>query len=135
MTEEEMVGWHHCLSGCESEVAQSCPTLCDPMDCSLSGSPAHGILQARVREWIAISFSRGSSQARNRTRSPALQADALLSEFREMVKDRKAWLAGSPRGRKQSDTTEQQLAHGSYSPPLSFPACLASGGGAKHVGR
>ena len=45
----------------ESEVAQSCPTLFDPMDCSLSGSSVHGIFQARVLEWIAISFSRGSS--------------------------------------------------------------------------
>ena len=52
----------------ESEVAQSCPTLCHPMDCSLSGSSAHGIFQARVLEWIAICFSRGSSRARNRTR-------------------------------------------------------------------
>ena len=43
----------------ESEVAQSCPTLCDPMDCSLPGSSLHGILQARVLEWVAISFSRG----------------------------------------------------------------------------
>ena len=50
-----------------SEVAQSCPTLCDPMDCSLPGSPVHGILQAIVMEWIAISFSRGSSQPRDRT--------------------------------------------------------------------
>ena len=50
-----------------SEVAQSCLTLCDPMDCSLSGSSIHGIFQARVLEWIAISFSRGSSQPRNRT--------------------------------------------------------------------
>ena len=45
----------------ESEVAQSCPTLCDPMDCSLPGSSVHGIFQAIVLEWIAISFSRGSS--------------------------------------------------------------------------
>ena len=36
---------------------QSCPTLCDPMDCSLPGSPIHGIFQARVLEWVAISFS------------------------------------------------------------------------------
>ena len=43
----------------ESEVTQSCPTLCDPMDCSLSDSSVHGIFQARVLEWIAISFSRG----------------------------------------------------------------------------
>ena len=40
----------------ESEVAQSCPTLHDPMDCSLPGSSVHGILQARVREWGAIAF-------------------------------------------------------------------------------
>ena len=42
----------------ESEVAQSCPTLSDPMDCSLPGSSVHGILQARVLEWVAIAFSR-----------------------------------------------------------------------------
>ena len=42
----------------ESEVAQSCPTLCDPMDCSLPGSSVHGIFQARVLEWGAIAFSR-----------------------------------------------------------------------------
>ena len=41
----------------ESEVAQSCPTLCDPMDCSLPGSSVHGIFQARVLEWVAIAFS------------------------------------------------------------------------------
>ena len=40
----------------ESEVAQSCPTLSDPMDCSLPGSSAHGIFQARVLEWGAIAF-------------------------------------------------------------------------------
>ena len=51
----------------ESEVAQSCPTLCNPMDCSLPGSSIHGIFQARVLEWGAISFSRGSSQPRDRT--------------------------------------------------------------------
>ena len=51
----------------ESKVAQLCLTLCNPMDCSLPGSPLHGILQARVLEWIAISFSRGSSQLRDRT--------------------------------------------------------------------
>ena len=41
----------------ESEVAQSCLTLSDPMDCSLPGSSVHGIFQARVLEWGAISFS------------------------------------------------------------------------------
>ena len=41
----------------ESEVTQSCPTLIDPMDCSLPGSSVHGIFQARVLEWDAIAFS------------------------------------------------------------------------------
>ena len=49
-------------------VAQSCPTLCDPMDCSPPGSSVHEIFQARILEWVAISFSRGSSQPRDRTR-------------------------------------------------------------------
>ena len=49
-------------------VAQSCSTLCDPMACSLPGSSVHEILQERVLEWIAISFSRGSSLPRDWTR-------------------------------------------------------------------
>ena len=53
-------GLLHCfLPG--SEVSQSCPTLCNPMDCSLPSSSVHGIFQARILEWVAISFSRGSS--------------------------------------------------------------------------
>ena len=48
-------------------VAQSCPTLCDPMDCSLPGSYVHETFQARVLKWVAISFSRGSSRPRGRT--------------------------------------------------------------------
>ena len=51
----------------ESEVAQSYPTLCYPMDCSLPGSTVHGIFQARILEWVAISFSRRSSWPRDRT--------------------------------------------------------------------
>ena len=51
---------HVCL------VTQSCPTLCDPTDCSPLGSPVHGILQARILEWVAIPFCRGSSQPRVR---------------------------------------------------------------------
>ena len=62
--------WTHselCNSLCMCEVAQSCPTLCDPVDCSLPGSSLHGILQARILEWVAMSFSRASSQPRGRT--------------------------------------------------------------------
>ena len=50
-----------------SSVAQSCPTLCNPVDCSLPGSSVHEILQARTLEWVAISFSRGSSLSRDWT--------------------------------------------------------------------
>ena len=48
----------------ERVVIQSCPVLCDPLDCRLPGSSAHGILQASILEWVAISFSGGSSQPR-----------------------------------------------------------------------
>ena len=59
----------YCLSHreSESEVAQLCLTLCYPMDYSLPDSSVHGIFQARVLEWVAISFSRGSSWPRDRT--------------------------------------------------------------------
>ena len=50
-----------------SEVAQSCLTLCDPMDCSQPGSSVYGIFQARILEWVAISFSRGASWPRDWT--------------------------------------------------------------------
>ena len=48
-------------------VTQTCPTLCNPMDCSLLGSSVHGILQAGILEWVAMSSSRGSSQPRDQT--------------------------------------------------------------------
>ena len=48
-------------------VTQLCPTLCDPMDCSPPGSSVHGLLQARILEWLAITFSRRSSQPRDQT--------------------------------------------------------------------
>ena len=61
-------------------VTQSCPTLCDPMDCSPPGPSFHGILQDRILEWVAMPFSRGSSQPRDWTCSK-LQADSLPSEL------------------------------------------------------
>ena len=68
-----------CCGGCL--VTKSCLTLCDPMDCSLPGSSVHGISQARILEFVAISYSRGHSQLRNQThvshKSIALQADSL----------------------------------------------------------
>ena len=65
-----------CVIGC-ALVAQSCLTLCDPMDSP--GFSIHGILQTRILEWVAIPFSSGSSKGIE-PRSPALQADSLPSE-------------------------------------------------------
>ena len=59
--------WEALLDACESEVAQSCPTLCNPMDYSPPGSCVHGILWARILEWVAMLFSRGSSWPRDPT--------------------------------------------------------------------
>ena len=73
----------------ESEVTQSCWTLCDPMDCSLSGCSVHEIFQGRVLEWVAISFSRGS-QPRDRTQASHIVGRcftiwATREHFRESV--------------------------------------------------
>ena len=57
----------HGVKESETLVAQWCPTLCDPMDCSLPGSSVHGILWARILVWVAISFSRRFSLPRDRT--------------------------------------------------------------------
>ena len=89
-------------------VAESCPTLCDPMDCSPPASSVHGILQARILEWVAMPSSRGSSRPRDEPASPALQADSLLSE---------------PRGKQWNERltvmlTSTQRAHPSPSVPL-----------------
>ena len=66
----------------KAEVAQlcPCPTLCNSMGCRLPGSSVHGILQARILEWVAILFSRGSSQPRIEPRSPTLQVGSLPAE-------------------------------------------------------
>ena len=58
------------VKNCESEVAQSCPTLSDPTDCSPPGSSIHGIFQARVLEWGAIAFSVREKQLSSKMRMP-----------------------------------------------------------------
>ena len=64
------------------KVTQSCLTLCNPMDCTV-----HGILQARIPEWVAFPFSRGSSNPGIQPKSPTLQADSLPAELREKPKN------------------------------------------------
>ena len=61
-------------------VTQSCPTLYDPRDCRQLGSSVRGILQSRILEWVATSFSRDLSDPGLEPRSPTLQADFLPSE-------------------------------------------------------
>ena len=56
-----------CSNWTQVKVVQSCPTLCNPVDYNLPGNSVHGILQARILEWVVIPFSRGSSQPRDQT--------------------------------------------------------------------
>ena len=67
-------------------VTQSCPTLWDPLDCSPPGASVHGILHARILEWVAISFSRGSSWPRDQT-----QVSCIASGFCIVWISREAW--------------------------------------------
>ena len=69
----------------ESEVAQSCPCLCYHMDCSLPGPSVHGIFQARVLEWAAISFAKGYSQPRDWTQVSHI-ADFTIWATKEIQK-------------------------------------------------
>ena len=71
----------------ENEVAQSCLTLCNPVNCSLPGSSILGILQARILEWVAISFSRGSSRPRDQTQISCI-AGRLFTLWRAETKGR-----------------------------------------------
>ena len=64
---EKYKDWKDMLGKVKMLVTQSCLTLCNPMDCSLTGSSVHGILQARILEWFSMTSSRGSSQPRDWT--------------------------------------------------------------------
>ena len=66
-------------------VAQSCPILCDPMDCSQSGSSVYGLLQARILEWVAIPSPEDLPKPGIKPRSPTLQVDALPAEPQEKI--------------------------------------------------
>ena len=70
---------------CVCPVAQSCPTVCDPMDCSPPGSSVHGIFQARILEWVAIFFSRGSSWPRDPTCFSWIAGRFFTSEPRALI--------------------------------------------------
>ena len=110
----------------KSEVAQLCPTLRDPMDCSLPGSSIHGIFQARVLEWGAIAFSKSQRKA--------MQNNALLKHSNPDIQKRqwqptpvvlpgeshgqRSLVGCSPWGREESDTTERLPFHFSLLCPV-----------------
>ena len=110
-TKSEMAGGHHWLIGhaCCAKSLQSCPTLCNAMGWSPPGSSVHGILQARILEWVDSLASRGSSRPMSRTRllhllhwqvgslplaPPGKPQYMSLNRLWEIVKDREAWRAG-----------------------------------------
>ena len=64
---------------CVYLVVQLCLTVYDPIDCSLPGTSVHGILQVRILEWVATSFSRGSSRPRNQTQVSGI-ADRFFTD-------------------------------------------------------
>ena len=103
----------------ESEVAQSCPTLSDPMDCSLPGSSVHGIFQARVLEWVAIAFSRRHKRRRfdpwvkKIPWSRKWQPTPVLLPGKSQ--GRRSLVGCRPWGRKDSDMTERLHFHFSFS--------------------
>ena len=78
-----------------NEVAESCPTLCDPMDCSPPGSPVHEIFQARVLEWVAIAFSSVSSEFSLFQASSSSSTSASQDRFGGGV----SWINGGSRHR------------------------------------
>ena len=75
----EIEGAVHAISHGRVLVAQSCPTLCDPMDCSPPGASVLGTLQARVLEWVAMPSSRGSTQPRDQSRLSCTAGGFLFS--------------------------------------------------------
>ena len=76
-----------CIYTCEKvKVTQSCPTLCNPMDCNLPNSSVHGILQTRILERVPMSFSRESSQPKDRT-----QVSCIAGRFFTNRATREAW--------------------------------------------
>ena len=86
-------------------VAQSCPTLCDPLDCSLPGSSIHGISQGRILGWFAVSFSRRSSQPRDQAHTSCLGRWVLYHwAAREAHSVFITFLVNGTLGRKQSES-------------------------------
>ena len=85
-----LVNYFSCFYIVMCLVAQSCSTLCDPLDCRLPGSSVHGILQARILEWAAVPSDRGSSQSGDQT-----QVSYIVGRFFTSWVTKKAQLWGA----------------------------------------
>ena len=103
--------------------AQSCPSLCDPVDCSLPGSSVHGILQARILEWVAISYSKkynGGCQIRWFLRRK-LQNNFWASLVAQMVKNLLAMQETQVQSLSQEDPLKEEVAAHSSIPAWRIP--------------
>ena len=107
------------LSFMNVKVAQSCLTFCDPMDCSIPGFSVLRILQARILEWVAIPFSRGSSQPRDQTQVSCTEGDSLPSE--PPGKPKNAGVGSLSLLQEISMTQELNWGHGTASQADSLP--------------
>ena len=110
------------LAESESEVAQSCPTLFDPMDCSLPGSSVHGIFQARILEWVAISFS---NPVRNALLSKCLKTAGCLCPVLLGNRHRPCSATHTPKGETLTSARKETfscLHHECKATPCSCPS-------------
>ena len=107
----------HCL------FTESRPTLCDPMDCSLPGSSVHGISQARILQWVAISSARGSCQVKDQTCVPALAGGYFTAE--PPGKPRSHLLATKSLPTSESSQLKTKTWWSKEKPSLLRPVCTA----------
>ena len=107
------------------KVTQSCPTLCNPTDCSLSGSSVYGILQARILEWVPMPFSRGSALPRDWTQNPGRNSFPTCSL--NPCSDMATWQWGNW-GPVQGRAAGRGSVHSSSSPGERAPTGLLSHG-------
>ena len=110
-----------------SKLLQLCPTVCDTLDCSPPGYSVHGILQARILEWVAIPSSKGSSQARDRTHISCICLHWQVGSLPLMPPGKpryslSSWLCGSlwpelvPSSPDSAEVITQEASHNPYSP-------------------
>ena len=93
----------------ESEVAQSCPTLRDPMDCSLPGSSIHGIFEARVLEWGVMAFSEPKITSNQIPADPNVQGESTTSQRTQVLSSQRGAVEGLGTGTGQPAVREGQF--------------------------